>query len=68
MVTLIASRRLNREWRQVLTNHDPANQTGYLSGETQAHSEVMTCMRISVNVTAHFANNVTDASVRLRGV
>jgi hypothetical protein len=25
-------------------------------------------MRISVNVTAHFANNVTDASVRLRGV
>ena len=25
-------------------------------------------VRISVNVTAHFANNVTDASVRLRGV
>ena len=25
-------------------------------------------LRISVNVTAHFANNVTDASVRLRGV
>ena len=25
-------------------------------------------VRISVNVTAHFANNVTGASTRLRGV
>lgn len=26
MVTIIASRRLNREWRQVLTKHDPRQQ------------------------------------------
>ena len=34
MVTLIASRRLNREWRQVLTNHGLGQPVGYLSGET----------------------------------
>ena len=42
MVTLIASRRLNRKWRQVHVNHDPANQTGNLSGETKIYSEAMT--------------------------
>ena len=30
--------------------------------------EVDICMRISVNVTAHFANNVTGGFTRLRGV
>ena len=34
MVTLIASRRLNREWRQVLTNYGLGQPVGYLSGET----------------------------------
>ena len=34
MVALIASRRLNREWRQVLTNHGLGQPVGDLSGET----------------------------------
>ena len=34
MVTLIASRRLNREWRQVLTNHGLGQPVGDLSGKT----------------------------------
>lgn len=42
MVTLIASRRLNRKWRQVLVNHDPGQPVGNLSGETKIHSEAMT--------------------------
>ena len=42
MVSLIAGRKLNRKYRQVLVNHDPAHHTGYLSGETQIHSEAMT--------------------------
>ena len=34
MVALIASRRLNRDWRQVLTNHGLGQPVGYLSDET----------------------------------